>query len=135
MTISKDNRNYYVVNFAGGASANTFTSAVQFNAKYDKVFVRRQTMASICTIYPQVALTNTSGAFFRVILPQNTNDGPIASAVTSVLTLETNVSGYFCQLDHVGQFPFLRFECASLPTASVAMHVFTGKRDNGQWTR
>lgn len=123
----ENNIDYYKVEFASGAAANTFTSAIQFNGKYEHVFVRRQTMASVATIYPQVALTNASSSFFRVLTPSDSQ--VIASAVSSVRTIDTSASGYFIDLGGLAQFPYLRFEVASLPTDSVNIDVFAAKRE------
>jgi hypothetical protein len=127
MALAEDNKQYYVVNFASGATKNTFTSAIQFNAKYNKLYVRKQTMASVATMYPQVAITNASGSFFRVLDPSDTQIR--ASAATSVYTIETSASGYFIQMNELGNFPYLRFEVASLPTDTVSVHVLTAEKE------
>ena len=123
MTV-ENNRDYFKVEFAAGA-ASTFTTAVQFPLKYDRLFVRRQTMASVSTIYPQVSIDGTN--YFRVLKP--TDNAYIQSAATSILALGTSVSGYFIELDGLGNYPYLRFEAASLPTLAVNMDVLVAKKE------
>jgi len=115
----------YQTTIASGAT-QTFSDVISLNALYTKIYVTRSAMASMCTIYPQISVTGTTGTFKRVLLEVPAPGAmPIASSATQIFSYDTSVSGYYAPVPTGAQY--LRFEVASLPTNGVVFDLIASE--------